>query len=141
MSENRLLFSNVKLDDSLPGYTLPITTTRCIMSAIATKDYYPVHHDPDFARKNGAPNIFINTQTYQLLFTRLVGNWIYPEGRICKLNMRMKSMVAAGDTISVGGKVTNIDSELRQVECELWIENQHNKITTVGKALIELPST
>ena len=48
-------------------------------------------------------------------------------------------MVAAGDTISVGGKVTNIDPELRQVECELWIENQHNRITTVGKALIELP--
>ena len=139
MSNNKLLFSDVKLDDSLPGYTLPITSTRCIMASIATKDYYPVHHDPDFARNNGAPNIFINTQTYQLLFTRLLGNWIYPDGRISKLTMRMKSMVAAGDTISVGGKVTNIDQESRQVECELWIENQQNRITTVGKALIELP--
>ncbi len=139
MNSKRLLFSDVTLDDSLPGFTLPITTTRCIMATIATKDYYPVHLDPDYARNNGAPNIFINTQTYQLLFTRLLGNWIYPDGRICKLNMKMKSMVAAGDTISVGGKVTNVNPESRQVECELWIENQHNRKTTAGKATIELP--
>lgn len=138
---NKLLFTDVQLDDRLPGFTLPITTTRVITAAMATKDYYPIHHDPEVARNNGAPNIFINTQTYQLLFTRLVGNWIYPDGRILKLNMRMKTMVAAGDTISVGGKVTHIDEESCQVECDLWIKNQHNRKTTIGKATIELPNS
>ena len=43
----------------LAPISLPITLKRCIKWVAATRDFYEVHHDADFARAAGEPDLFI----------------------------------------------------------------------------------
>src|SRR5437867_7604094 len=40
----------VSIGDELPVFVLPVTTTVIVSGAIASRDFMPAHHDPDFAR-------------------------------------------------------------------------------------------
>jgi hypothetical protein len=40
---------------------LDLTLRRSVQAVAATRDYYPVHHDPDFAASSGAGGLFLNT--------------------------------------------------------------------------------
>ena len=42
---------------------IPITTTMIVAGAIASRDFMPVHHDRDYANKQGSPNLFMNILT------------------------------------------------------------------------------
>src|SRR5699024_5833837 len=58
-------FMQSELPDLEPGRTLPNLAIKVdrgfiVASAIASRDYEPVHHDPDAARTSGSPDIFLN---------------------------------------------------------------------------------
>ncbi|MFC4948176.1 hypothetical protein [Pseudonocardia sp. GCM10023141] len=42
---------------------VPVTTTLIVAGALATRDFYPVHHDRDFARAHGNTDIVMNILT------------------------------------------------------------------------------
>ena len=44
-------------------FALRVTSTRIVAGAIASRDFMPVHHDRDYARAQGAPDIFMNILT------------------------------------------------------------------------------
>ena len=54
---------------------IPITPTRVISGALATRDFYPVHHDRDFARAHGNRDILLNILTSNGLLSRVIGEW------------------------------------------------------------------
>jgi len=54
-------WDDVQVGDELPGYELPLTWTRMAAQVSGSQDFYPVHHDPDFARAGGHRDIFYNT--------------------------------------------------------------------------------
>ena len=45
--------------------SLLLTLRRAIQAVAGTRDYYPFHHDEQFARENGAEGIFFNTMFLQ----------------------------------------------------------------------------
>src|SRR5204863_9197430 len=49
--------------EELPPLDLKVTTTVIVSGAIASRDFMPAHHDPDFARGQGAPHMFMNILT------------------------------------------------------------------------------
>ena len=62
-SSNTLRSSEVAVGDELPVFELPVTSTVIVAGAIASRDFMPAHHDRDFARGQGAPDIFMNILT------------------------------------------------------------------------------
>ena len=46
--------------DELPAFELEVTATVIVAGAIASRDFMPVHHDRDYARAQGAPDLFMN---------------------------------------------------------------------------------
>ena len=48
----------IAVGDELPGFDLPVTSTVIVAGAIASRDFMPAHHDPVFARAQGAPDMF-----------------------------------------------------------------------------------
>jgi hypothetical protein len=121
---------------------LKIDPTRIALQVSGSQDFYPVHHDLDFAKAGGHPDIFVNTGFMQGCFNRLICGWIGDNGWLKKFRMEMRRMNIPGDTMTFQGKVSKkfIEDGEHLVECELWAENEREGVTTPSFALVSLPT-
>ena len=65
---------------ALPELAIEVTPTLVVATAIATRDFYPVHHDHEFAVRSGSKDIFLNILTTTGLVQRYVTDWAGPGG-------------------------------------------------------------
>jgi uncharacterized protein len=92
---------------ALPELTLLVTPTVVVSTAIATRDYYPVHHDRDFAVRGGSKDIFLNILTTTGLVQRYVTDWAGPEAIVRAISIRLGVPCYAGDTLTFAGKASD----------------------------------
>ena len=65
-------FEDIATGQALPALAIPITVPLIAGGAIATRDYFPGHHDLEAARALGSPHIFMNILTTSALVQRFV---------------------------------------------------------------------
>jgi uncharacterized protein len=92
---------------ALPEWSLQVTPTVVVSTAIATRDFYPVHHDRDFAARGGSADIFLNILTTTGLVQRYVTDWTGPEAIVRAVSIRLGVPCYAGDTLTFTGRVTD----------------------------------
>jgi len=137
----QVYFNEVKVWQDIPTISRgPLGVTDLILAASAVRDYYPGHHDREFAKAQGAPDIFINTHFTLGLLHRVVEGWMGPEGFVRKVRFRMVAMNMPGDTIVGKGKVTRKYQQdgVNLVEIDVWLENQRG-VTTTAAFTVALP--
>jgi len=88
----------------LPDRVIDVTPTFVISSALATRDFYEVHHDRDLAVARGSKDIFINILTTTGLVERYVSAWA-PDAAVRAVSIRLGVPCYAGDTLTLGGQV------------------------------------
>lgn len=130
--------SSVSVGDALPALAIPLTRTLIVATAIASRDYQDVHHDPDLAKKRGSPDIFMNILTTNGFVGRYVTDWTGPEARIRKIDIRLGAPNYPGDTMTLEGSVTAKDEQAGTVEVSLRGHNRLGDHVT-GKVLVALP--
>ncbi|MDO8671519.1 MAG: MaoC/PaaZ C-terminal domain-containing protein [Dehalococcoidia bacterium] len=142
MAKEQLYWEDVKEEDEIPSFSLKIDETRIVKQVSGSQDFYPVHHDREFARAGGHPDIFVNTGFMRACFGRLITSWIGDDGFLRKFTMQMRKMNRPGDTMTLKGKVVRKYSEdgNHLVECDVWAENDREGITTPSSAIVILPS-
>jgi acyl dehydratase len=91
--------------ERLPAVTLEITHTRAIQHVAASRDYMRGHHDVAFARSQGQPTIFLNTNFHQGLVDRVVTDWAGPRSFIVRRKLQMTGSVLVGDIVRAQGEV------------------------------------
>ncbi len=112
--------SFIKVDDDLvlPGWhadqqavpgglaelVIDVTPTFVVATAIATRDFYPVHHDRDFAVRGGSKDIFLNILTTTGLVQRYVTDWAGPAAIVRAVSIRLGVPCYAGDKLTFSGK-------------------------------------
>ena len=89
----------------LPNRVIDVTPTFVVASALATRDFYDVHHDRDRAVAQGAGDIFVNILTTIGLVQRYVCDWA-PDGVVRAISIRLGVPCHAGDTLTLTGQVT-----------------------------------
>ncbi len=92
---------------TLPDWRLLVTPTVVVSTAIATRDFYPVHHDRDFAERSGSKDIFLNILTTTGLVERYVTDWAGPQAAVRGVSIRLGAPCYAGDTLTFTGQVTS----------------------------------
>jgi uncharacterized protein len=92
---------------ALPELVLDVTPTLIVSTAIATRDFYPVHHDRDFAVRGGSKDIFLNILTTTGLVQRYVTDWAGPDAIVRSISIRLGAPCYAGDTLTFSGQVTD----------------------------------
>ena len=60
----------LEVGETLPEWSLPMTPTTIVSTAIATRDFQDVHHDRDVAQAAGSKDIFMNILTTNGLVAR-----------------------------------------------------------------------
>lgn len=119
-------WEDVKEGDTLPEISLPISVRRCVMDAAWTHDFFPGHHDRDYARGQGQKDMYVNTMMYQGFLHRLMTDWSGPEGWVKKLGISMRASVYPGHTMKASGKVIRkyTDNNDHLVDLELLVSTE-----------------
>lgn len=98
----------IKVGDDVTPLEVPITTTVIVAGALASRDFMPVHHDPDFAKRQGSPHIFLNILSTNGLCVRFLTEWAGPEAMVKNLAIRLGVPSYPGDPLSFTGKVSSV---------------------------------
>jgi len=131
-------WEHVREGDELEGFTLELTMTRMVAQVSGTQDFYPVHHDQEFARQAGHPDIFVNTAFIRGCLCRVVTDWMGADGFLSALGFQMRRPNFVGETITARGRVRK-KAVGGRVDLELWIENA-GQVTVPGTATVILPA-
>jgi acyl dehydratase len=108
-------FESIKVGDELPSLEVPLTRTLIVATAIATRDYQVVHHDPSIAAERGSKDIIMNILTSNAFAGRFVTDWTGPDAFITSVKVRLGAPNYPGDTMNVTGNVTATDAEKRTI--------------------------
>ena len=137
-SKNSKRFDDVRLGEALPELAIPITTTLIASTAIATRDYFPGHHDMEAAQQLGSPHVFMNILTTSGLAQRFVEGWAGPAARFKDLKIKLGAPNYPGDTMTFSGEVVRADAASREVDVALKGKNSMGSHVT-GTATLVLP--
>jgi len=142
MASDGLYWEDVAEDTDISPISLELTMKRLIMAVCGTRDFYPVHHDPDFARNSGHKDIFVNQMFLQAFLGRCLTDWTGPEGRLRKLSIAMIVPNYLGDTITARGRVNRkyVENDEHRADCELVVTKQDGTVTVNSQATVALPS-
>ena len=125
----------------MPALTIPIDRGLTVAAAIASRDYQPVHHDPDMARSGGSEDVFMNILTTQGLVGRYVTDWAGPNAVIRKIAIRLGASNYPGDTMVLTGEVTSRGPSVDGEAVEISVRGANRRGDHVkGSVSLTLPN-
>jgi acyl dehydratase len=104
---NSLHDTDVSVGDQLAPLVLPLSRSLIVATALASRDYQDVHHDPTLAQQKGSQDIFMNILTTNGLIGRYITDWAGPDSIIKNVSIRLGVPNYAGDTMTITGTVTS----------------------------------
>lgn len=128
--------ADVVVGQHLPEVLIPITRTLVVATAIASRDYQDVHHDPSLAVERGSKDIFMNILTTNGLTERFVTSWTGPDAVVRRIRVRLGAPNYPGDTMTMTGVVSVVDAGV--VEVAVRGRNSLGDHLT-GLVVVELP--
>jgi len=129
-------YDDVQVGDELPPLDIPLTRTLIVATAIASRDYQDVHHDPGLAVERGSPDIFMNILSTNGFVGRFVTDWAGPDAVLRAVKIRLGAPNYPGDTMHMTGSVTSKDGGL----VELTVRGANNRGDHVtGTVTLALP--
>lgn len=99
-------WEEVAVGDVLPSVVIPVTILLCVHDASATRDFFPGHHDRDYARGQNVRDVYLNTMFFHGLVDRVGSDWAGPDAWLAKRRLAMLAPVCVGDTIRTEATVT-----------------------------------
>ncbi len=135
-----LASAEINVGDELPAFELPVTSTVIVAGAIASRDFMPAHHDAEFAKGQGAPDMFMNILTTNGYVARFISDWAGPEAMIRKIAIRLGSPAIPGQPLRFDGQVTQKTAEGDECVVEVMVRaaNELGDHAT-GTVVVTLP--
>ncbi|MFG2085515.1 MaoC family dehydratase [Spirillospora sp. NPDC048824] len=96
---------DVAVGEELPELSIPLTRTMIVATALASRDYQDVHHDPSLAVERGSKDVFMNILTTNGLVDRYVTGWAGPAAVVKAIKIRLGAPNYPGDTMVLTGTV------------------------------------
>lgn len=97
---------------ALPEWSVEITPTFVVSTAISTRDFQDVHHDKARAIELGSKDIFVNILTSQGLVQRYVTDSLGHDVEIRSIDIRLGAPAHPGDTLTFTGDIQSEEGGL-----------------------------
>src|SRR5205807_6441886 len=98
-------YDDVSVGDQLPELSIPLTRTLIVATAIASRDYQDVHHDPGLAHERGSKDIFMNILSTNGFVGRFITGWAGPDAVLKRVAIRLGVPNYPGDSMRLTGVV------------------------------------
>jgi acyl dehydratase len=128
--------------DPVPAIRFPLPVYRLVMAAAGTRDFNSIHHNSEWARATGAPEMYANVLFLQGMWERCAREFIGVRGTIRQLaGFRMGSFNTAGDAVTVQGRVERLwlHAGIGFAELRMWSSNRHGVSVGPGTVVVTLP--
>ena len=136
-SRNRTrLAATVRVGQELPELVKEPTTRQLVQYAGAQGDFYEIHYDQDYARSVGLPGVILHGLLKAAFLGQLLTDWAGEEADIRSLEVSYRGVDQPGHPYRCRGRVTRVDG--REIELEVWGEDESGERTTLGTAMVEL---
>jgi len=132
-------YADVNVGDELAPLAIPLTRTLIVATAIASRDYQDVHHDPELARQRGSDDIFMNILSTNGFVGRFITDWAGPDAVLKRVAIRLGAPNYPGDTMTMTGKVKAKDDATGVVEVAVRGANSRGDHVT-GTVSLTLPT-
>jgi MaoC like domain len=106
----------IEAGDRIPAWSLPMTPTTIVSTAIATRDWQDVHHDRDIAQAAGSKDIFMNILTTNGLVEKFVADWVGHDAEIKGIAIRLGAPAHPYDTLTFTGTVSSVEDGLATID-------------------------
>ena len=131
-------YADVAEGDELPPLDVPLTRSLIVATAIASRDYQDVHHDPGLAVERGSPDIFMNILSTNGFVGRFITDWAGPDALLTGVSIRLGAPNYPGDTMAMTGVVSATDDATRTVTVDVVGANSKGNHVT-GHVTVVLP--
>jgi acyl dehydratase len=135
-------YEDVEEGDELPPLRMPITLTRCVYLASATRDFSPQHSNRDYARERSkTKDVFVNTPFNLGMIGRFITDWAGPRSSVRRIQMTMRDNVCAGDDMILTGRIAKkyLQDDEPRIDVEVTISTQDGPVSPCH-ATVVLPS-
>jgi hypothetical protein len=105
MNLNTLKYGQVNVGDKLPELKIDITSGLIIGSALASRDFTPVHHDKKVAQATGLSDVFMNIITSNGFMGRFVTDWAGPDSTLRGIDIKLGAPNLPGFVMTISGEV------------------------------------
>ena len=130
-------WEDVEAGHEVPAVAFPLSVYRLVVAAGGNRDFNSIHHNSEYARASGAPDIYAMTGFLMGTWERTVREFIGLDGTIRKIaGFRMKGFNVVGSTMTVSGRVVKkwVDDGVGFVDLE--IASTNCDVTTVGPGTV-----
>lgn len=138
----QVYFEDVSAGLELPPLHKHPSRRQLVMWAGASGDYYEIHYDSDFARRNKLDDVIVHGRLKASFVGQLIMAWAGPDGWLKKLSCRFKGTDPANEDMLVRATVTatRVEGAEHLVDLDVWTERPDGTRTTQGFATAVLPS-
>jgi acyl dehydratase len=99
-------WADVVEGEKVPRVELAVTYSKLILGATSAWDYFPGHHDPEYARAQGQRTIYVNTSFFEAFVDRVATDWAGPGAFITRRRLAIRESIYAGEVMFAEGRVT-----------------------------------
>jgi len=98
---------DVRVGDTMPPLLMPITVTRCVFMASASRDFAPQHHNTWYCHnKSKTREMFLGTHFNLGMLSRFMTDYGGPESTVRRIQLQMKRTIGAGEDYMMSGVIT-----------------------------------
>jgi hypothetical protein len=108
-------YDDVAVGDELPPLDIALTRSLIVATAIASRDYQDVHHDPGLAQQRGSKDIFMNILSTNGFVGRFITDWAGPDAILKNVSIRLGAPNYPDDTMRLTGHVAKKEDGLVEV--------------------------
>lgn len=132
------VFNDVSVGEKLPNFNFPISVSFVVGSAVASRDFTPVHHDKAAANAAGLANVFPNILADNGLVGRYLTDWAGPESTVKRINIKLGAPVMPGEDLKFTGEVVAKDDATGIVDVKVTAKGNWG-MHLDGIARVQLP--
>ncbi|MET0380106.1 MAG: hypothetical protein ABW049_14030 [Spongiibacteraceae bacterium] len=138
-TQPQVLWEDLQEGMALPSHSMRIDYRHAIMHVGAGRDYMPGHHNPEYARAQGLPTVFLNTLFHQSFVDRVMTEWAGPTAVIVRRKLSMIGSICADDEIVGSGKITRIyrnDHDKKLIDIDIEVRNAREVVSRAQTTLM-----
>ena len=137
----QVFFEDVAVGQELAPLRKHPSRRQLVMWAGASGDFYEIHYDTEFARKNKLDDVVVHGRLKASFLGQLLTDWAGPDGWVKRFGCRFKGTDPANEDMLVCATVTGtrVEGSEHVVDLDIWTERPDGTKTTQGSATVVLP--
>ena len=127
--------------DALPVRELSHDIVQSFMYNAALWNAHRIHFDKEYATEvEGYPGLVVAGPLMGDWLTQCAIEWLGDDGRLVSFEYSNRKAAYIGDTLTVGGTVTDVNHDTGEVALELYVKNDGDDVITPGTAVVHFIS-